>query len=105
MSAFAYCARRPSPMPSAKPATPLGPMPGWGWLEWFMVAQTALPALMFIPGLSVIRTPARVAAFSIALVAWIAILSQRKVTRPGRPFPATPWLAAAVGWFGLMVFQ
>jgi hypothetical protein len=97
LSSFARQPRSPSP--------PLGPMPGWGWLEWFMVAQTALPALMFIPGLSVVRSPARIAAFSIALVAWGAIAVKGKSPRPGRAFPATPWLAAVVGWLGLMIFH
>jgi hypothetical protein len=106
MSAFAHQPRRPSPKPAAQATTTNpAPMPGWGWLEWFMVAQTALPALMFVPGLSVVRTPARIAAFSIALVAWGAIASKGIRPRPGRRFPAIPWLAAAVGWLCVMILH
>jgi hypothetical protein len=106
MSTFAHQPRRPSPPPAAKkPATRVAPMPRWGWLEWFVIAQTALPALMFIPGLSVVRTPARIAAFSIALVAWGAIALQGKRPRVGPGFPAAPWLTATVGWLGLMIFH
>ncbi len=91
----------------AKPCFPgkAAPMPGWGWLEWFVVGQTALPALMFIPGLASARTPARIAAFAVALVAWAAIARKRARPRPGRPFPASPWLAAALGWLGLMILH
>ena len=38
--------RLESAEPKASPGR--SPMPKWGWLEWFVVAQTALPALMFI---------------------------------------------------------
>jgi hypothetical protein len=72
-------------------------MPWWGWLEWTVVAQTAMPALMFIPALTPIRIVTRVAAFAIALLAWAAVLlSGRRST--GRTFPAAPWLALCAGW-------
>ena len=90
MSAFARPPRRPSPKPSPKASSVRVPMPKWGWLEWFMVAQTALPALMFIPGLSAVRTPSRIAAFSIALVAWGVICGEGVRTRPGRRVPGDP---------------
>lgn len=107
MSAFAHQPppRRPSAKLVAKPSSKAAPMPPWGWLEWFMVAQTALPALMFVPGLSVVRTPCRIAAFSIALVAWGAIALKGTRPRTGRGFPAIPWLAAVIGWLGLMIFH
>ena len=74
MSAFVPQPRRPSPGPV--PSTGVGPMPEWGWLEWFAIGQTALPALMFIPGLSAVRTPSRIAAF-----AWVVSTSGPDVTR------------------------
>ena len=82
---------------------PARPMPRWGWLEWFVVGQTALPALMFIPGLASVRTPARIAAFGVALVAWAAIAGRgrRAVDR----FPARPWLVAVVGWLALEILH
>ena len=87
------------PPPQSKPV----PMPKWGWLEWVVVSQTALPALMFIPGLSVVRTPARVLAFAIALVAWGAIVTKGGRLVSGDRFASLPWLIAAVGWLGLSV--
>ena len=77
-------------------------LPGWGWLEWGVVAQTAMPALMFVPGLGGARTLTRVAAFGIALAAWGAtVLGGRRST--GRAFPPAIWLAGCAGWIGVMV--
>jgi hypothetical protein len=100
---FAFA--RPSQRPASKASPGRSPMPKWGWLEWFMVAQTALPALMFIPGLSVVRTPSRIAAFSISLVAWVVVWSRGRRTRPGPRFPAIPWLVLAIGWLAVMVLH
>jgi hypothetical protein len=95
------------PPQRSAPKAPPGPspMPKWGWLEWFVVAQTALPALMFIPGLSAVRTPSRIAAFSIALVAWGAVWARGVGARPGARFPAIPWLVGAIGWLVAMIFH
>jgi len=79
-------------------------MPAWGWPEWFVVGQTALPALMFIPGLASVRTPARVAAFAVALVTWAAVASKGRSAKGDR-FPARPWLVAVVGWLALEIFH
>jgi hypothetical protein len=105
VSAFPHQPPRPSPKPARKASIIRRLIPKWGWLEWFVIAQTALPALMFIPGLSVIRTPSRVAAFSIALVAWawIALVGSRP--RPGAGFPSTPWLFGVIGWLCLLIFH
>jgi hypothetical protein len=79
-------------------------MPPWGWLEWVVVSQTALPALLFVPGVAPIRTLTRVAAFGISLAALAAVgLSGRRA--PGRRFPAIPWLAAATGWLCLSILH
>src|SRR5438067_614317 len=79
-----------------------GPMPPWGWLEWTVVAQTAIPALMFIPGLSAVRTLTRVASFVIALAAWGAVAASGR-RAPGRPFAAAWPLGLAAGWLILQV--
>jgi len=76
--------------------------PGWGWLEWAVVAQTAMPALMFVPGLGGVRTLTRVAAFGIALAAWGASIWGGRRS-PGRAFPPAIWLAGCGAWLGLMV--
>jgi hypothetical protein len=71
--------------------------PRWGWLEIVIVAQTAIPALLFVPGLTPIRLVTRVASFAIALVAWGAIVQSGR-RAPGRAFPAVPWLWATTVW-------
>ncbi len=72
-------------------------------MEWSLFAQTAIPALMFIPSLgssSVVKMVGRVASYLIALAACGAVLSAgRRV--PGRPFPAVPWIAFCSVWFCL----
>ncbi|MEO6809239.1 MAG: hypothetical protein ABI353_09035 [Isosphaeraceae bacterium] len=79
-------------------------MPGWGWLEWVVVAQTALPAMLFVPGMAPIRTLTRVAAFGISLTALAAVgLSGRRAH--GRRFPAIPWLAAAAVWLCMSILH
>jgi hypothetical protein len=64
----------------------------WGWLEWFIVGQTFMPALLFIPGMNAVRPATRVAAYMLGLVAWTAVaMGPRKGVASGS-FPARPWL-------------
>ncbi len=58
-------------------------LPKWGWLEWLTLSLPLMPALMFIPGLSALRTLARVAAFLIPLIAWgfVAIKGKKRSGR------------------------
>lgn len=77
----------------------------WGGLEWFVIAQTFVPALLFVPGTSPFRSIFRVASFAIALVAW-AFVVQSGRTRPGTDsFSATGWLKATTVWLLLMVMH
>jgi hypothetical protein len=41
-----------------------------GFAEWFVVSQTLLPALMFLPGSQTYRLPLRVGAYAISLFAF-----------------------------------
>ena len=78
---------------------------GWGWLEVFVVSQTVLPALLFIPGLSAGRTPIRVSAYAIAMAAWV-LLSRRGRSGPGASsYPARSWLWVCVFWVGASVLH
>src|SRR6516165_6859649 len=43
-------------------------MPRWNFPEWFIIAQTLLPALSLIPGSQVVRTPIRAAPYAISLL-------------------------------------
>ena len=72
-------------------------LPGWGWLEWGVVAQTAMPALMFVPGLGGARTLTRVAAFGIALAAWGATVLGGGGRRAGRSRRRYGWRGARGG--------
>lgn len=86
-----------NPPPRRRPARPkaAGPMPGWGWLEWFAASQTFFPALLFIPGITPVRTATRVAAYVVALVAWAGVASRDK---RADKFPAKMWLLACILW-------
>ena len=77
----------------------------WGWLEWFVIAQTFIPALLFLPGINSIRTVIRVASFAVALLAW-AMIAQSGRSRPGaQTFPANFWLRLAIGWLLLSILN
>ena len=94
-----------APRPKPKPAWPKAPR--WGWLEWFVISQTFLPALLFVPGASAIRPIIRIGAYLVAPAAWMMIGYKGGV--PGAPssstFPARPWLLAVIGWLVLSVFH
>jgi len=77
----------------------------WGWLEWFLVAQTMIPAILFLPGITKVRPLIRVLAFGIALIAWVGIVQSGKVRPGSSTFPATPWLKITSGWLLLLVFH
>ena len=102
--------RQPGPRMMARPkgpspAAPRAPRLRWGWLEWVIVSQTILAALLFVPGISAIRTPVRVSAYLVAPLAWAVILVRGR-TRPGnRSFPARPWLIFCTVWLLLEIFH
>ena len=77
----------------------------WGWLEWFIIAQTFIPALLFMPGISVVRPVIRILSFSVALLAWVAIIQSGR-SRPGAAsFPSSFWLKLIVGWLLLLILH
>ena len=77
-------------------------MPGWGWIEGVIVAQTFLPALLFIPGVAKVRSANRIMAYAIALVAWGAVLWKSR-TAPPDHFPARPWLIGCALWLAVLI--
>jgi hypothetical protein len=95
----------PTPRGGPVPRRGVGPMPRWGWLEWVILSQAAMPALMFVPGLAATRIVTRIATFALPLLAW-ALVAQTGRRPPGaRPFPAVPWAAAAGGWLAASVLH
>ena len=56
--------------------------PKWGFAEVFLVSQTALPALLYLPGTQAIRLPIRIAPFAISLAAFAWWQIERTVRVP-----------------------
>ena len=74
----------------------------WGFLEFFVISQTAFPAILFLPGAQAVRLPVRVAAYAISLLAlaWWG----RQLKRVA-PHPSQVWLIAILFWLVAMVFH
>lgn len=74
-----------------------------GFTEWFAVAQTAVPAMLFLPGSQALRLPIRVGVYGLALVGlglwWF------RGAPSGRAHPGQRWLWFATVWLGIMVFH
>jgi hypothetical protein len=79
--------------------------PRWGFAEFFVISQTALPALLYLPGTQVFRLPIRVSSFAISLFAlvWWRVRSSQETDGPRHP--AVPWLVAVVAAVSLMMFH
>ena len=80
---------------------PLEPEPdsgSWrpsGLLEWFAIAQTLLPAMLYLPGNQQMRSGLRAAAFLVSVAAFAFWYMDRKDQYPIR-HPATRWLLLVV---------
>jgi len=75
----------------------------WGFAEWFVISQSALPALLFLPGTQAFRLPIRVSAFVLPLAAFVWWnLESRIVTVPSR---VQNWVYAIMLLMGVMVFH
>jgi hypothetical protein len=77
--------------------------PRWGFLEWFVIAQTALPALLYLPGTQAFRVPIRIAPFAVSLAGMV----WWSTTRPTfvLSHPARPFLIAALAYLNVMIFH
>src|SRR5258707_3906701 len=75
----------------------------WGFPEFFVLSQTILPTLLYIPGVQFIRVPIRMSAFAVSLfgLAWYG----KKIARSGLNAPALKWLAICFVYLGLMIFH
>jgi hypothetical protein len=100
---FDYPASLRPKVPVARPLP--AKLPPWGWLEWFLISQAFIPALLFVPGVSVLRVFTRIAAFVIALVAWGWVLCKGRRFPGAQPFPPNPWLIGCSLWLGLSIFH
>lgn len=97
----------PTPFPPGAAPAVRKPAPArmrWGWLEWFLLAQTFIPALLFVPGIAPVRVLVRMAAFLLALLAWTVILLSGRA-RAGHPARPVLWLKFVAVWLLLMIFN
>jgi hypothetical protein len=80
------------------------PSSSWGFIEWFVVAQTALPGLLYLPGTQPLRVAIRSGFYGLSLLAllYCLLVSSRTFARR---HPARGWLIAVMVWLGLMVFH
>ena len=67
----------------------------WGFPEFFVISQTAIPALLYFPGTQPFRLYIRIASFviSFATLIWWAVAA----AKTSRTHPAQPWIFAAHG--------
>jgi hypothetical protein len=86
-----------------QPAQPAARIRAWGFPELFIISQTALPALLFLPGTQAFRLPIRTAAFAISLGAFAWWLMESTVTV--RQSKAQSWVAAVMALLALMLFH
>jgi hypothetical protein len=75
----------------------------WGFAELFVISQTALPALLYIPGTQGMRLSIRTSAFliSLAAFAWWLIQSERDTPL----HRAHPWVLSVMLVLALMLFH
>ena len=75
----------------------------WGTAEWFAMAQTAIPAVLLLPGTQGVRLYVRIASFaiSLALLAWWAATSRRRVP----PHRSQIWLIGGAAYIALMLLH
>ena len=75
----------------------------WGFPEYFIISQTALPALLYLPGTQGIRLPIRFAAFAVSLAAFVWWQMQSDIRPPTHR--AYSWVAGVMGLLAVMLFN
>ena len=91
-----------SAAPQAMPATAAARIP-WGFAELFIISQSALPAILIIPGTQAFRLPIRVSSFLLPLIAfaWWNLYPPAGV----RPSRAQSWLVTIMFLLAVMLFH
>jgi hypothetical protein len=75
-----------------------------GFLEWFVISQTAIPGLLYLPGSQAYRLPLRIGAYAIALVGFLIWWLDRYHEERDR-HPSQRWLMLALLYLCLMIFH
>ncbi len=81
--------------------------PRWrpsGFIEWFALGLTLLPALLFIPGSQAYRLPIRTGAYAISLFA-LALWWFHRGGEQRAKHPAGAWIGVTLLWVGLMILH
>jgi len=74
----------------------------WTFAEWFLISQTALPALLILPGTQAFRLPIRMSAFLLPLSAFVKWNLDESTVRPSR---AQSWVFAVLFLLTVMLFN
>jgi len=75
----------------------------WGFAEVFIISQTALPALLYLPGSQSFRLLIRFSAFAISLGAFAWYQMEASSSTPRSKMQ--PWVAAVMLLLALMLFH
>ena len=75
----------------------------WGFAEVFVISQSALPAILIMPGTQSIRLPIRVSCFVLPLVAFARYNINSELNL--RPARTQSWLYAVMLLLGVMLFH
>ena len=75
----------------------------WGFAEVFIISQTALPALLYLPGSQAFRLPIRFSAFAISLAAFAWY--QFEATTQAPRSAMQPWVAGIMALLAVMLFH
>lgn len=89
--------------PHAVASAVMAPHVPWGMPELFVISQTAIPALLYLPGTQPFRLYVRVASFAIAsavLVWWLFATN-----RHTRSHAAQPWIVALLLYVAAMLLH
>ena len=75
----------------------------WGFPEFFVISQTAIPALLYLPGSQQFRLYIRIASFalSFATLLWWATAS----AKTSRPHRAQPWIVGSMAYVVVMLLH
>jgi len=75
-----------------------------GFLEWFVISQTAIPGMLYLPGSQAYRLPLRIGAYAIALLGFLIWwLDRYHAERENHP--SHRWLILALLYLCLMIFH
>jgi hypothetical protein len=96
---------QPRPAAAPRPSAPKPKRLRWTWLERFLLAQSLLPALLFVPGISAARVVIRMALFLTPLAVWFAIIQSGRSKAGSDTYPAGFCLKLICGLLGLLIFH